>query len=156
MFCTYQFKGSGGGEGIWLWLLSLGWDFWLILPSRGRGYLNLSSLSVGIFERRPERKRLRPTLFFPRHACAKRRLLTLIFACLCFKKSLFIITILRTFNIPAFETVILWNSFFSFWIVMLSAAFAETRTVSQRVCWFCLVFTLIRTTNCIRRRFNGY
>ena len=34
--------------------------------------MNLSSLDVGIFERQPERKRLRPTLFFPRHACAVR------------------------------------------------------------------------------------
>ena len=63
---------AGHGVGIWLWLLSLGWDFWLILRSRGRGYLNLSSLNVGIFERRPQRKRLRPTLFFPRHVCAIR------------------------------------------------------------------------------------
>ena len=36
------------------------------------GYLNLSSPDVGIFERRPEQKRLRPKLLFPRHACAVR------------------------------------------------------------------------------------
>ena len=27
---------------------------------------------MGTFERRPERKRMRPKLFFPRHACAVR------------------------------------------------------------------------------------
>ena len=43
----------------------------MIPPFPGRGYLNLSLLYVGIFERRPERKRLRP-LFFPRYTCAVR------------------------------------------------------------------------------------
>ena len=66
-------RGEGGGR-AW------GRDLIVIVVPRvglltdltfpGRGYLNLSSLDVRIFERRPVRKRLRPTLFFPRHACA--------------------------------------------------------------------------------------
>jgi len=39
---------AGHGVGIWLLLLALGWVFWLILPSKGRGYLNLSSPNVGV------------------------------------------------------------------------------------------------------------
>ena len=66
---------AGHGVGIWLSLLALGLGIWLILFSLGRGYLNLSSPDVEIFDCQLGRKRLRPNILFPAstfHACAVR------------------------------------------------------------------------------------
>ena len=64
--CTYQFKaGRGGGRA--------GGPQGQQSQSNPQGLLtDLAFPGEGIFERRLERKRLKPKLFFPRHACAVR------------------------------------------------------------------------------------
>ena len=54
MLCRQEGGGEGHGVGIWL-----------ILFSQERGYLNLSSPDVEIFDCRLGRKRLRPNICFP-------------------------------------------------------------------------------------------
>ena len=55
-----------GGQGMWWGFDCLCWPFVsLILFSQGRGYLNLSSPNVEIFDCRLGQKRLRPKKCFP-------------------------------------------------------------------------------------------
>ena len=74
--CTYQFKAGGGGGRAWggdlIVIVGPGVGLLTDRAFPGRGYLNLSLPSVDLFERGLERKRLRPKLLFPRHACALR------------------------------------------------------------------------------------
>ena len=73
MLCTYQFKAGGGGGRAWGGdlIVTVGPGVGLLtnLAFPGRGYLNLPLPNVDLFERQLERKRLRPKLLFPRHAC---------------------------------------------------------------------------------------
>ena len=60
----------GGRHGMgWGLALRYRWGIWPILFSWGRGYLNLSSPDMGIFDHWLRRKKLIPTRHFSLHSC---------------------------------------------------------------------------------------
>ena len=160
MLCTYQFKAGGGRRG------DRAWDLIVIVVPGVRLLTDLAFSGEGIFEsvfaRRGDiwtstwAKETETDIVFPASRMYETSAIKFNFRVLMFQE---IIIDQNNFKSVWYSGV--WSFYFLKQISFHSeslyffAAFADTRTVSQRVCWFCWVFTLIRCT-CLRRRLNGY